>query len=83
MLFVARQGKRAKFTCKASFAAKFFTHFPFSSSSDKKTAAQENSHQRWQKTAGMHQLTDYDCCMVQRRHTTGAFDEKALKKMTE
>ena len=27
MLIVARQGKQVKFPCKASFAAKFSTHF--------------------------------------------------------
>ena len=50
MFVVARRGKREKFPCKASFAAKFSTHFPFTPSSDKKTASRENSHRWWQKT---------------------------------
>ena len=48
--------KRVKFTSKARCAAKFSTHFPFTPSSDKKTATRENSHHRWQKIVVLHLL---------------------------
>ena len=60
MFVVARRGKREKFPCKASFAAKFSTHFPFTPSSDKKNASRENSHRRWQKKVVLHILSYND-----------------------
>ena len=83
MLFVnTTMGSEQNFLAKQALQLNFHS-LHFSPSSDKKTASRENRHQRWQKTADSNRLTCYDYFMVKRRHTTGAFDEKALRKMTE
>ncbi len=43
MFVVARRGKREKFPCKASFAAKFSTHFPFTHPLTRKTLREKTA----------------------------------------